>query len=201
MNQESTAVFPKTPTGIDGLDEVTGGGFPKGRSTLVCGSAGCGKTLFGMQFLAMGILQHQEPGVFMSFEESRSDLTLNVKSLGLDLEKMMKSNKLRVDYVRIERAEIEETGEFDLEAGQTPRSIAALKNITKYCDEHLKGKYSIEIIDLLKNPQLAEGDQIFAIPTLVRKVPQPIRKIIGDLSNEEKVLVGLNIRPLIPKNN
>ncbi|HEX5111197.1 MAG TPA: circadian clock KaiB family protein [Saprospiraceae bacterium] len=79
-------------------------------------------------------------------------------------------------------------------AGQTPKSVTALKNITKYCKEHLHGKYSIEVIDLLKNPQLAEGDQIFAIPTLVRKVPEPIRKIIGDLSNEEKVLVGLNIR-------
>lgn len=81
-------------------------------------------------------------------------------------------------------------------AGQTPKSVTALKNITKYCEEHLKGKYTIEIIDLLKTPQLAEGDQIFAIPTLVRKVPEPIRKIIGDLSNEEKVLVGLNIRKL-----
>jgi len=79
-------------------------------------------------------------------------------------------------------------------AGQTPKSVTALKNITKYCKENLHGKYTIEIIDLLKNPQLAEGDQIFAIPTLVRKVPEPIRKIIGDLSNEEKVLVGLNIR-------
>lgn len=81
-------------------------------------------------------------------------------------------------------------------AGQTPRSVTALKNINKYCKQHLDGKYTIEIIDLLKNPQLAEGDQIFAIPTLVRKVPEPIRKIIGDLSNEEKVLVGLNIRPV-----
>jgi len=81
-------------------------------------------------------------------------------------------------------------------AGQTPNSILALKNITKYCKEHLKGKYIIEVIDLLKNPQLAEGDQIFAIPTLVRKVPEPLRKIIGDLSNEAKVLVGLNIRPV-----
>jgi len=81
-------------------------------------------------------------------------------------------------------------------AGQTPKSVLALKNINKYCKEHLDGQYSIEIVDLLKNPQLAEGDQIFAIPTLVRKVPEPIRKIIGDLSNEEKVLVGLNIRPL-----
>ncbi|HKO78965.1 MAG TPA: circadian clock KaiB family protein [Chitinophagaceae bacterium] len=81
-------------------------------------------------------------------------------------------------------------------AGKTPKSIAALKNLEKYCETHLKGQYRIEVIDLLVHPQLAEGDQIFAIPTLVRKVPEPIRKIIGDLSNEEKVLVGLNIRPI-----
>lgn len=81
-------------------------------------------------------------------------------------------------------------------AGQTPKSILALHNITNYCEEHLDGRYTIEVIDLLKNPQLAEGDQIFAIPTLVRKLPVPIRKIIGDLSNKEKVLVGLNIRPI-----
>ncbi|CAN5485498.1 circadian clock protein KaiB [soil metagenome] len=79
-------------------------------------------------------------------------------------------------------------------AGNTPKSVTALRNLTKYCEEHLKGQYKIEVIDLLVKPQLAEGDQIFAIPTLVRKVPVPIRKIIGDLSNEEKVLVGLNIR-------
>lgn len=81
-------------------------------------------------------------------------------------------------------------------AGNTPKSIKALSNIKKYAEEHLSGKYSIEIIDLLLNPQLAEGDQILAVPTLVRKFPEPIRKIIGDLSNEEKVLVGLNIKPL-----
>jgi circadian clock protein KaiB len=81
-------------------------------------------------------------------------------------------------------------------AGQTPKSIKALSNIKKYAEEYLKGIYSIEIIDLLVSPQLAEGDQILAVPTLVRKFPEPIRKIIGDLSNEEKVLVGLNIKPL-----
>lgn len=81
-------------------------------------------------------------------------------------------------------------------AGKTPKSVAALGNLQKYCEEHLKGKYKIEVIDLLEKPQLAEGDQILAIPTLVRKVPEPIRKIIGDLSNEEKVLVGLNIVPV-----
>jgi circadian clock protein KaiB len=80
-------------------------------------------------------------------------------------------------------------------AGNTAKSVTALANLKKYCEEHLKGQYKIEVIDLLVQPQLAEGDQIFAIPTLVRKVPEPIRKIIGDLSNEEKVLVGLNIIP------
>lgn len=82
-------------------------------------------------------------------------------------------------------------------AGNTPKSIAALNNLKRYCEEHLKGRYKIEVIDLLVKPQLAQGDQILAIPTLVRKVPEPIRKIIGDLSNEDKVLVGLDIKPLI----
>ena len=80
-------------------------------------------------------------------------------------------------------------------AGKTAKSVTALANLNLYCEEHLKDKYVIEVIDLLVQPQLAEGDQILAIPTLVKKVPEPIRKIIGDLSNEEKVLVGLNIRP------
>ena len=81
-------------------------------------------------------------------------------------------------------------------AGNTTKSTTALNNLKKYCEEHLKGQYKIEVIDLLKKPQLAEGDQIFAVPTLVKKIPEPIRKIIGDLSNEEKVLVGLNIIPI-----
>ena len=94
-------------------------------------------------------------------------------------------------------AKLQKTWELRLYvAGNTPKSVAALNNLKKYCETHLKGQYKIEIIDLLKKPQLAEGDQIFAIPTLVRKVPEPIRKIIGDLSNEERVLVGLNIRPV-----
>ena len=80
-------------------------------------------------------------------------------------------------------------------AGQTTKSAAALANLKRYCEQYLAGRYSLEVIDLLQHPQLAEGDQILAIPTLVRKVPEPIRKIIGDLSNEERVLVGLDIRP------
>ncbi len=79
-------------------------------------------------------------------------------------------------------------------AGNTPKSATALDNLKKFCEEYLKGRYKLEVVDLLVQPQLAEGDQILAIPTLVRKVPVPIRKIIGDLSNEEKVLVGLDIR-------
>lgn len=92
--------------------------------------------------------------------------------------------------------EMEEKWELRLYvAGKTTKSVSAINNLNKLCEEYLKGKYVIEVIDLLVHPQLAEGDQIFAIPTLVKKVPEPIRKIIGDLSNEEKVLVGLNIRP------
>ena len=83
-------------------------------------------------------------------------------------------------------------------AGQTPKSIMAFTNLKKICDEHLAGKYQIEVIDLLKNPQLAKGDQIIALPTLVRKLPEPIKKIIGDLSNTERVLVGLDIRSKMP---
>jgi circadian clock protein KaiB len=79
-------------------------------------------------------------------------------------------------------------------AGQTPKSLAAFANLKKICEEHLTGQYEIEVIDLLKHPQLASGDQILAIPTLVRKLPEPIKKIIGDLSNTERVLVGLDIR-------
>ena len=80
-------------------------------------------------------------------------------------------------------------------AGQTAKSIAAFSNLKKLCEEHLQGQYRIEVIDLLENPALAKGDQIFAIPTLVRKLPEPIKKIIGDLSNKERVLVGLNLIP------
>lgn len=82
-------------------------------------------------------------------------------------------------------------------AGKTLKSVTALENLKRYCEEHLNGEYAIEVVDLLVHPQLAEGDQILAIPTLVKKVPEPVRKIIGDLSNEEKVLVGLDIRPKV----
>jgi circadian clock protein KaiB len=85
-------------------------------------------------------------------------------------------------------------------AGQTQKSVKAFSNLKKFCEEHLPGEYHIEVIDLLVQPQLADGDQIVAIPTLVRKLPEPIRKIIGDLSNTERVMVGLDLRPVAPKN-
>ena len=107
--------LPKTPTGIGGLDDLTFGGLPTGRPTLLCGSAGCGKTLFSMTFLVNGAVKFGEPGVFMSFEEREQDLAANVHSLGFDIEELIADNKLVIDYVRIERAEIEESGEYDLE--------------------------------------------------------------------------------------
>jgi circadian clock protein KaiC len=107
--------LPKAPTGIQGLDEITGGGLPRGRTTLVCGGAGCGKTLLAMEFLVHGALQFDEPGVFMAFEETAEDLTQNVASLGFDLDDLVARKKMMVDFVYIERSEIEETGEYDLE--------------------------------------------------------------------------------------
>ena len=111
----SRAGIPKCPSGIRGLDEITGGGLPRGRPTLVAGSAGCGKTLFAMEFLVRGALEHGEPGVFVAFEENARDLAQNVASLGFDLVDLAARKKLLVDYVVIERTEIQETGEYDLE--------------------------------------------------------------------------------------
>jgi circadian clock protein KaiC len=107
--------LPKTPTGIGGLDDLTLGGLPTGRPTLLCGAAGCGKTLFAMTFLVNGVTKFGEAGVFMSFEEREKDLATNVHSLGFDIEELIARKKLVIDYVRIERAEIEESGEYDLE--------------------------------------------------------------------------------------
>lgn len=107
--------LPKAPSGVRGLDEITDGGLPRGRPTLICGSAGCGKTLLAMEFLVRGAVEHGEPGVFMTFEENAEELTANVRSLGFDLAQLAKDEKLLIDFVRVERDEIEETGEYDLE--------------------------------------------------------------------------------------
>jgi circadian clock protein KaiC len=105
----------KAQTGIKGLDEITLGGFPQGRPTLICGSAGCGKTLFSIEFLVHGALQFGEPGVFVAFEEKSEELTINVASLGFDLDRMQKDKLIKLDHIHIERSEIEETGEYDLD--------------------------------------------------------------------------------------
>ncbi len=107
--------FPKCPTGIQGLDEITGGGLPRGRPTLVCGGPGCGKSLLSIEFLVRGAVQHGEPGVLISFEETEPEISANVRSLGFDLDALSRRKLLSVDYVRVERSEIEETGEYDLE--------------------------------------------------------------------------------------
>ncbi len=113
--QFSSVGLEKSPTGINGLDEITEGGLPKGRPTLIAGGAGSGKTLMSMQFLARGALRYDEPGVFVAFEESAEDLTKNFASLGIDLEDLMARKKILIDYIFIDSSEIEETGEYDLE--------------------------------------------------------------------------------------
>src|SRR6476469_3319580 len=107
--------LPKAPTGIDGLDEITEGGLPLGRPTLICGSAGCGKTLMGVEFLVRGILEFNEPGVLMAFEETGDELAANVASLGFDLKDLQERKLLRLDHVHVDRSAIEETGEYDLD--------------------------------------------------------------------------------------
>ena len=107
--------LPKSPTGIQGLDEITGGGLPKGRPTLICGGAGCGKTLLAMEFLVRGATQFNEPGVFVAFEENAKDLTKNVASLGFDLKDLISRKKIVVDFVYVGDGALEATGEFNLD--------------------------------------------------------------------------------------
>ena len=115
VHAPAAETLPKAPTGIEGLDQITGGGLPRGRPTLVCGGAGCGKTLFAMEFLVHGATRFAEPGVFVSFEETAEDLAANVRSLGFKLEELVARRKIAIDWVRVERSEIEETGEYNLD--------------------------------------------------------------------------------------
>lgn len=122
------AGLQKCPTGIRGLDEITDGGLPRGRPTLVCGGAGCGKTLLATEFIVRGITEYGEPGVIMTFEETVDELADNVASLGMDLRGMIAANKLVIDYVHVERQEIQETGEYDLD-GLFVRLAAAIDSV------------------------------------------------------------------------
>jgi circadian clock protein KaiC len=115
LNFVSSNELPKTRTGIRGFDDITFGGIPHGRPTLICGGAGSGKTLFGMEFLVRGASEFGEPGAFMSFEESEADLVANFASLGFDLNQLQEENKIVIDYIHIDRSEIEETGEYNLD--------------------------------------------------------------------------------------
>ena len=109
-SKASNFIFPKSLTGIQGLDEITTGGLPKNRPTLLLGNTGCGKTIMAVEFLINGIVEFNEPGVFMAFEEKTQELAVNVNSLGYDLDKHVKENKLYLEHVRINQAEILETG-------------------------------------------------------------------------------------------
>ena len=128
QTENSLQTLAKARTGISGLDEVTFGGLPAGRPTLICGGAGCGKTLLAATFLVNGAVMFDEPGVFMSFEESSADLIRNVASLGYDLAALVEQKKIAMDFVRVERSEIEESGEYDLE-GLFVRLGYAIKSI------------------------------------------------------------------------
>jgi circadian clock protein KaiC len=129
INKPQLEVLQKSATGIKGFDEITGGGLPSGRPTLVCGDAGCGKTLFAMEFLVKGATLFNEPGVFMSFEETEQELTKNVASLGFDLNDLVAKKKIALDHVHVERSEIEETGEYDLE-GLFIRLNSAIESVS-----------------------------------------------------------------------
>ena len=115
LSSSRRVALEKAPTGITGLDEITGGGVPKGRPTLVCGGPGCGKSLLGIEFLVRGAMQFDEPGVLMTFEETADDIRKNIASLGFDLEQLVRDKRIVVDYVKVDRQEIDENGEYDLE--------------------------------------------------------------------------------------
>ena len=143
--------LPKSPTGIQGLDEITGGGLPTGRPTLICGSAGCGKTLMGLEFLVKGAMQHNEPGVFMAFEETAEELAENVRSLGFDLDGLIEQKKLAVDFVLVDRSGIEETGEYDLEGlfirlGHAIDSIGAKRVVLDTLETLFAGLSNVSVL-------------------------------------------------------
>ena len=151
LDNGNRRALAKSPTGIRGLDEITFGGLPRGRPTLVCGRAGCGKTLFSLEFLVHGAMQYDEPGVFIAFEETEEDLTKNVASLGYDLTELCRRKKLTIDYIRVERSEIEETGEYDLEGlfirlGHAIDSIGAKRVVLDTIEAIFSGFQNVNIL-------------------------------------------------------
>lgn len=133
------SALPKCPTGIQGLDEITHGGLPRGRPTLVCGSAGCGKTLLGLEFLIRGAIHFDEPGVCISFEETAEEIAANLVSLGFNVPSLISQNKLAIDHIQIQRSLTEETGDYDLEGlfirlGEAVDSIGARRVLIDSCE-------------------------------------------------------------------
>lgn len=155
----------KAPTGIKGFDEIGDGGLPRGRPTLIAGSPGCGKTLFGMEFLEIPMKKKGRANAAEAFEKTLAG---------------------QKDKFYILRLYI---------AGSTPKSKKAVENVKRFCEEHLAEQCTLEIIDIYQQPVLAKGEQIIAAPTLVKKLPLPLRKLIDDLSDTEKILVGLDLKP------
>ncbi|HMA70137.1 MAG TPA: ATPase domain-containing protein [Xanthobacteraceae bacterium] len=187
-----TRGIPKTPTGIAGLDELMGGGLPAGRPTLLCGAAGCGKTLMAVTFLYNGATKFGEPGVLVTFEERLEDLVQNVTSLHYDLNQLLAEKKLAIDHVRIERTEIEETGEYDLEGlfirlGHQIDSIGA-KRVVLDTIEALYGGLTNEVILRSELRRLFEWLKDKGVTALVT-----------DLSNSERVLMRLDIDRSTPR--
>jgi RecA/RadA recombinase len=154
-------MLPKCPTGIQGLDEITGGGLPRGRPTLVCGGAGCGKTLLAAEFLVRGAVQFNEPGVLMAFEETEKELKANVASLGFDLEGLVQRKQIVVDHVHVERSEVQESGEYDLEGlfvrlGHAIDAIGAKRVVQDYEGNGERNR----VLYVLKARGMAHSNQI-----------------------------------------
>src|SRR6266404_3241193 len=178
MDSSKRESLPKCRTGIGGLDEITLGGLPRGRPTLICGGAGCGKTLMGIEFLVRGAVEFGEPGVCISFEETAQDLTQNVRSLGFDLDGLAKAGKLVIDYVHIDKSQIDETGDYDLE-GLFIRAGAAIDAVGA------------------KRVLIDTPEALFAGLTNEGILRSELRRLFGwlrDLSNTDRVLIGLDVR-------
>jgi circadian clock protein KaiB len=167
---------------------------------MVSGSAGCGKTFLSMEFLVRGAHEYASQGRYFIDRGKEMMNRLSKDQMKTEGKKTKMAAKPAVKKANKKRA----PGNADAPdfwhlklytAGQTQKSVAAFANLRQLCEDHLKGKYRIEVIDLLENPQLARRDQILAIPTLLRKLPEPKRKIIGDLTNTDRVLVGLDLQP------
>ena len=200
----STRELEKSPTGIRGLDEITHGGLPAGRSTLVCGNAGCGKTLLGIQFLVNGIATYGEPGVFVAFEETARDLTENVRSLGYDLDRLVEDRKLRVDHVRVERSEIEETGEYDLEGlfvrlGHAIDSIGARRVVLDTLEVLFSGLSNTAIIraELRRLFRWLKDKGVTAIITAERGREQLTRKGLEEYISDCVILLDHRVHERI----